>query len=589
MTDSFANLVDLWLKSSDQFAARPAFGTKTASGWQWITYGELRAQVDAFRAGLSQLGIGLGDRVGLISNNRVEWAVAAYASLGLGAAIVPMYEAQPASEWAFILRDSGSKAVLCATASIFDQLSAARGEVPSLEHVLGMALPESDPRSYAHVLASGQGRQTPALSPAPQDVAGFLYTAGTTGEPKGVVLSHDNMVSNVNAVRALFPISCEDTSLAFLPWAHAFGQTCELHMLTSYGCAIAINDEVPSLVGNLAEVKPSILISVPRIFNRIYDGVNKQMQDKPAPIRALFRRAIAAATQRSRGQSLGLWDNLALALADKLIFNKIRGRMGGRLRYAVSGSAALSKEVGEFVDALGIQVYEGYGLTETSPVATVNYPGHRKMGSVGKAIPGVRIEIDTQATGDAENGEIVVHGPCVMQGYHNRSKETGEVLRPDRGLRTGDMGRLDAEGYLFITGRIKEQYKLENGKYVVPSLLEEALKLSPYIANIMLYGHNKPHNVALVVADVDSLKKWAGSQGKTLGDLASDSAVQELIAAELARSGAAFKSFERPTKFAVISEDFTVENGMLTPKLSLKRRKVLEKYGALLDSLYVKK
>lgn len=588
MTDSFANLVDLWLKSSEKFAARPAFGTKTAGQWQWISYGEFKTQVDAFRAGLSELGIGLGDRVALISNNRVEWAVAAYASLGLGAAIVPMYEAQPASEWAFILRDSGTKVVLCATTSIFEQLQALRGEIPTLSHVLGMALPASDERSYAHVLATGKGKQVPAISPAPQDVAGFLYTAGTTGEPKGVVLSHDNMVSNVNAVRELFPITCEDTSLAFLPWAHAFGQTCELHMLTSYGCAIAINDEIPSLVANLAEVKPSILISVPRIFNRIYDGVNKQMQDKPAPIRALFRRAIAAATERSRGKSLGMLDEVALALADKLIFNKIRGRMGGRLRYAVSGSAALSKDVGEFVDALGIEVYEGYGLTETSPVVSVNYPGHRKMGSVGKAISRVRIEIDTHVTGDAENGEIIVHGPCVMQGYHNRSKETGEVLRPDRGLRTGDMGRLDADGYLFITGRIKEQYKLENGKYVVPSPLEESLKLSPFIANVMLYGHNKPHNVALVVADMDSIKKWASANNHTLGAIEQDSAVHELLAAELARCGASFKGFERPAAFAVISEDFSVENGMLTPKLSLKRRKVLEKYGALLEALYAK-
>jgi long-chain acyl-CoA synthetase len=415
-----------------------------------------------------------------------------------------------------------------------------------------------------------------------------LYTAGTTGEPKGVVLSHSNMVSNVNAVRALFPITCEDNSLAFLPWAHAFGQTCELHMLTSYGCAIAINDEVPNLVGNLAEVKPSILISVPRIFNRIYDGVNKQMQDKPAPIRALFQRAIRAATERSRGKTLGLLDKAALALANKLIFNKIRARMGGRLRYAVSGSAALSREVGEFVDALGIEVYEGYGLTETSPVASVNYPEHRRMGSVGQAIPGVRIEIDTHVTGDPENGEIVVHGPCVMQGYHNRPKETGEVLTADHGLRTGDMGRLDADGYLFITGRIKEQYKLENGKYVVPSVLEETLKLSPYIVNIMLFGHNKPHNVALVVADVEAIKKWANAKHHTLGELAKDPAVQQLITQELAHYSADFKGFERPSKFALITEDFTVENGMLTPKLSLKRRKVLEKYGSLLESLYAK-
>ena len=260
--------------------------------------------------------------------------------------------------------------------------------------------------------------------------------------------------------------------------------------------------------------------------------------------------------------------------------------MGGRLRYAVSGSAALSREVGEFVDALGIEVYEGYGLTETSPVVSVNYPGHRRMGSVGQAIPGVRVEIDTQVTGDPENGEIVVHGPCVMQGYHNRPKETGEVLRVDRGLRTGDMGRLDADGYLFITGRIKEQYKLETGKYVVPSPLEEELKLSPFIASVMLYGDNKPHNVALVVPDREALARWADQQGKKLGDPTSDPAVRELIRAELAKYSEGFKSYERPKDFIIVNEDFTVEAGLLTPKLSVKRRNVLARYGGALDALY---
>ncbi len=251
---------------------------------------------------------------------------------------------------------------------------------------------------------------------------------------------------------------------------------------------MGINDDVANLVANLAEVKPTILFAVPRIFNRIYDGVNKQMADKPGFIQSLFRNGIKNATKRANGEDIGVFAGMGISMADKLIFSKIRAKFGGRLRFAISGSAALSKEVAEFIDALGIEVYEGYGLTETSPIATANWPGNRKIGSVGKAIPGVTITIDKSVTGDAKNGEIVIKGPNIMQGYHNRQDENDKVLMADGSFRSGDMGFVDDDGYLFITGRIKEQYKLENGKYVVPSPLEEELKLSPFIANVMMTG-----------------------------------------------------------------------------------------------------
>jgi long-chain acyl-CoA synthetase len=277
---------------------------------------------------------------------------------------------------------------------------------------------------------------------------------------------------------------------------------------------------------------------------------------------------------------------MALTLADKLIFKKVRQKFGGKLKLVVSGSAALSKEVAEFIDALGIEVYEGYGLTETSPVLSVNYPGHRKIGSVGKPLPGVKIVIDTQVTGDPKNGEIVAYGDSIMAGYHGRPDEDAKIFTADRGLRTGDMGYLDEDGYLFITGRIKEQYKLETGKYVVPSPLEEDLKLSPYIVNIMLHGANKPHNVALVVLDQANLTKWAEREGVALGDPTANPKVRELISAELEKYSKGFRSYERPKAFALITADFTVENGMLTPKMSVRRNRVLEHYKETLEKLY---
>jgi len=393
----------------------------------------------------------------------------------------------------------------------------------------------------------------------------------------------------VIAAGELFPLRPTDRSLAFLPWAHSFGQTAELHMLFSVGCSLGLNDEIPNLLGNLAEVKPTILIAVPRIFNRIYDGVNKQMSERPKLIQQLFSAGIKAATKKKQGSSLTLGEGLALAVADKLIFSKVRGRFGGRMRFSVSGSAALAREVAEFVDALGIAVYEGYGMTEASPVVTANCPDATRLGTVGKALPRVRIEIDHAATSDQKNGEIIVYGDNVMRGYHNRDEEQRQVLMPDGGLRTGDMGFLDDDGYLHITGRIKEQYKLENGKFVVPSPLEEELKLSPYILNTMLFGLNRPHNVALVVIDEPALAKWAREKGLEIKDFTSDAAVRELIGKELEARSQNFRGYEKPKAFVLIGEDFTIENGLLTPSLKVRRNLVLARYQPNLEALYTQR
>jgi len=589
MIPNFKTLVELWEQSSERHGPRELFGTKTDGGWQWITYAQFKLEVDALRAGLASLGIGQGDRVALIAGNRVEWAAAAYATFGLGATFVPMYEAQPVEDWAFILKDCEAKLVLTADAEVLAKISSVRDRLPNLAQLIALDLPESDPRSYKRLLAKGKAQPHPVHHPTPDQDACFIYTSGTTGAPKGVVLTHWNIASNVIAAGEIFPLRATDRSLAFLPWAHAFGQTCELHMLFSVGCSLGLNDEIPSLLGNLAEVKPTILIAVPRIFNRIYDGVNKQMAERPKLIQKLFAAGISAATKKRRGQSLTLGEGLTLAAADKLIFSKVRGRFGGRLRFSVSGSAALAREVAEFVDALGIAVYEGYGMTEASPVVSANCPDATRLGTVGKALPRIRVEIDLVATGDQKNGEIIVYGDNVMRGYHHREEEQRQMLMADGGLRTGDMGFLDEDGYLHITGRIKEQYKLENGKYVVPSPLEEELKLSPYILNTMLFGLNRPHNVALVVIDEPALTKWGKEKGLEIKDFTSDSAVRELIAGELETRARNFKGYEKPKAFLLIREDFTIDNGLLTPSLKVRRNLVLARYLPVLEALYTER
>jgi long-chain acyl-CoA synthetase len=358
----------------------------------------------------------------------------------------------------------------------------------------------------------------------------------------------------------------------------------------SFGASTALNDELPKLLDNLAEVKPTVLIAVPRIFNRIYENVNRQLADRPRFLRKMVATGVRSALKKAQGTPLRLLERIELALDDKLVFSKVRERFGGHLKFVVSGSATLSKEVAELIDALGIPVYEGYGLTETGPIVSANSPGNRRMGSVGKILDGVRVDIDTSATGDEKQGEIVVHGPNVMVGYHNRPDETKAAFTPDGGLHTGDLGHVDGDGFLYITGRIKEQYKLENGKYVMPSPLEEELKLSPYLANIMLFGDGRPFNVALVVVAEEPVRAWAEHQGLKLGpDLTADERVRELIRNEIKTRSAQFMGYEKPREVAFVSEDFTVENGLLTPTLKLKRRDVVERYKERIEELYAKR
>ena len=589
MAQQFRNLVELYERSCVKYADRPLYGTKTDGAWRWTTYGEFHGLVDRFRGGLASLGVGKGDRVAIIADNRIEWAVAAYATYGLEAEFVPMYQAQLPKEWLFILNDCAAKIVIAANAAVHDALVAMKSELPALAHVIGLELPASERLSYAGLLEVGARVPVAARDPDPKSISGFIYTSGTTGKPKGAKLSHENIASNITAVHEVFTFEPEDRSLSFLPWAHSYGQTCEVHGLLSMGCSVAINDDLQNLIPNLAEVKPTILLAVPRIFNRIYDGVSKQIAARPGFLQAIIRGGIQGAIKRGRGEKVGVLESLELAFDERAIFAKIREKFGGRLKYAISASATLGKDVADFIDAIGLTVYEGYGLTETSPIVAANFPGHRRFGSVGRVLPGVRVHIDTKVGMHPMQGEIVVYGPNVMVGYHNRPEENAAALMADGGFRTGDLGYLDEEGYLYITGRIKEAYKLENGKYVMPSHLEEELKLSPYIANVMIYGDGKPSNVALIVLAEESVRKWAETEGVTLGaDVAKDEKVRALIQAEIELHSKEFKGFEKPRNFVLITEDFTAQNGLLTPTLKLKRRDVLAKYDSLLHGLYTK-
>lgn len=592
--DRFETMNDIFRSSIDSFGSRQLFGTKKAGSWNWTSYKDFGEMVDKFRGALAGLGVKRGDHICLIADNRVEWAVTAYAAFGLGAAVVPMYEAMLDKDWEFIAKDCQATMLVVAKKDILEKTKKFFDSVPTLKHIVTFEDAEESDKihNYSAMLKSEKTAEISATKK--EDIACLIYTSGTTGNPKGVVLSNGNLASNVSAIHEIFEMKEDDRSLSFLPWAHSFGQTCELHALFSNGASIAIAESVNKIIDNLAEVQPTLLFSVPRIFNRLYGVVQKQISERPGLVQGMVKSALAASKKQRDGGTLSFGEGIVLSLANRLVFSKVRARFGGRLKFAFSGGAAISRDVAEFIDGIGVMVYEGYGLTETSPISTANWPGSRKIGSVGKAIPGVRIEIDPNQTGGKKSepgrveGEIIVHGPNVMQEYLNRKEENDAVFTADHGFRTGDMGYLDKDGFLYITGRIKEQYKLENGKYVVPTPLEEELKLSPYITNVMVYGDNKPHNVALVVANVDAVKKQLGTSSAD-DALLNDAKVRELFKGEIEKYSEKFKGFESVQDFVLIDKDFTTENGMLTPSLKLKRRAVLEKYGPTIDELYKKK
>ena len=587
---SHKNLVEMLENSRQLYGDRPLYGTKRDGIYEWTTYEQFSEKVDALRGGLASLGVSSGDKVAIICKNTEEWAVSAYATYGLCGQHIPMYETQMPSEWEYIIRDCGAKVLLAANSSIFEKTRNFPDQIDSLEHVILLTgSVEGEVTTYEDLLKKGREKPVQKMEPESHAPMGMIYTSGTTGNPKGVILSHRNLIFECSVVIPLLGMSRDVRTLAFLPWAHVFGQVAEVHGIIGCGGSAGLVDDVNTLVDELGVVKPSVFFAVPRVYNRIYDRLQEQMKEKPGLIRALFYGGLKQAKREREGETLGFLDNLILLLARKIIFKKILNRFGGNLRIAVSGASALSPSVAEFINDIGISIYEGYGLSENTAALSLNYPGSRRFGSVGKPLPGVRIEIDKTVEGSKEeDGEVQAFGENIMIGYHNLPDKTKESITEDGGLRTGDLGHLDSDGYLYITGRVKEQYKLENGKYVAPAPLEESLKLSSYIDQVMLYGFNRPHNVALIVVAMPAVTQYAedlGISGST-EDILNEPRIRELFKEQLKHFGKDFKGFEHPQNFSLLSEEWGIDNGLLTPTLKLKREVVEEKFKTEIEELF---
>jgi long-chain acyl-CoA synthetase len=588
------NLIDWWQESVTKFAARRLFGTKNKNGvYEWVTYKEVGTRIDNLRAGLAWLGVGKGDAVGIIANNRVEWVVAAFATWGRVARFVPMYEAELVQIWKYIITDSQVKVLFVSKPEIYEKIKDFPKDIPTLKHIF--VIDAEGEHSMAVVEKMGTAQPVAPQSPQPDDIAELIYTSGTTGNPKGVLLSHGNFTSNSMSGLKSYPEleKNEALTLAILPWAHSFGQTGELYALIRLGGAMGLAESASTIANDIAQVKPTFLIAVPRVFNRIYDGLWAKMNKEGGLAKTLFIMGVEAAKKRrelaAKGQS-DFMTNLKFKLLDKIVFAKIRERLGGRVMGAMSGSAAMNPEIAQFFFDIGIPVYDCYGLTETSPAATMNASYCYRLGSVGKAIEKVKIVIDSSVVEEgATDGEIIVYGPNVMKGYHNRPEDTCAAMTPDGGFRTGDRGRLDKDGFLFITGRIKEQYKLENGKFCFPVSLEEEICLVPFVQQAVIYGLNRPFNICIIVPDFDVLLNYAKEKGlpTDIKTLVVRQDVINMVGETIANNlKGKFGSYEIPKKFLLLPEPFSVDNGMLTQTMKLKRNVVMDKLKDQIEALY---
>ncbi len=548
--------------------------------------------VDGIRSGLVGLGIKKGDAVGIIANNRTEWAVCCYASYGVGALFVPMYEAELEKIQKYIIKDSGLKVLFVSKKELYERALTWVKEIDSLKHVF--VIDEKGPNSYQELMDNGLKKVIPAIRPTANDIAGLIYTSGTTGDPKGVLLSHGNFTSQVHAlVKSFYMLNDKTRTLSFLPWAHSYGQTAELNSLLKLGGSTGFAEGPATIVGDLQLVKPTMLVAVPRVFNRVYDGIRMKIRDKGGLALKLFNMGTEENKKKrelaKEGKS-SLMNSIKLALVDKIVYSKLRELFGGNLQLSISSSAALSADIAQFMFDIGAPVYEAWGMTEISPAGSVNTPADYKIGSCGKAIDKVRFVIDrTGMNDDSEEGELIVYGPNVMQGYHNKPEETKATMTDDGGLRTGDRAYVDKEGFLHITGRIKEQFKLENGKFVYPSAMEEHIKLLPSVEQAMIFGLNKPFTVCVIVPDFAVMEKVAKEKGLPTdkNEFVKNPAVMKLYEDEINNHlKKTFASYEIPKKILLLSEGFTTENGMLTPTLKLKRREVLKKYQDMIDALY---
>ena len=584
---------------SDRVAATPqseAFRFPDNDGWTSVTWEQVGARVELIAAGLIALGINPEDRVALAAGTRYEWVVVDFGILSAGAATTTVYPSTNAEDTAFIVANSGSRVVVAENQSQVDKLTANRADLPAVEKVViidgagdgDWVITLDDLEQLGKQLLADQPTAVTERIDAipPEQLATLIYTSGTTGKPKGVRLHHEAWTYTAAALDSLNVLSEKDLNYLWLPLAHSFGKVM-LAMPLVMGFPTVIDGRVDKIVENLAIIKPTFMGAVPRIFEKVHGRITETMAEEGGVKKKLFDWASDVGLQVSRAKQAGHRVGPLLALqhklADRLVFSTIRQRFGGRLRFFISGSAALDRDIAQWFDAVGAIVLEGYGLTETSAASSLNRLHAYRFGTVGWTLPYTDVKI-------ADDGEVLLKGPGVMSGYHDLPEATAEAIDSDGWFHTGDIGELDAEGYLRITDRKKDMFKTSQGKYVAPSAISAAFKgICPFASEIIIYGEGKPYCVALVSLDAEAIKEWAdrnGLEGKSFEEVARDPKTREMVEGYVETLNKHLNRWEQVKRFAIIDRELTVEAGDLTPSLKLKRKAVVENFHDNIDELY---
>lgn len=565
-------------------------------GWTSVTWQQIGDRVDLIAAGLISLGINPEDRVALASGTRYEWVVADFGILAAGAATTTVYPTTNAPDVAFIVSNSGSRVVIAEDAKQVEKLREHRGELPAVEKVV--VIDGAGDGDWVITLEEleQRGKQLLADSPSavkdrvdairPDQLATLIYTSGTTGKPKGVRLTQQSWTYTAAAMDSLGVLTERDLNYLWLPLAHAFGKVM-LALPLAIGFPTVIDGRVDKIVENLAVIRPTIMGAVPRIFEKVHARITDVLANESGIKKHIADWAVGVGLQISRVRQAGERPSALLSaqykLADKLVFSTIRDRFGGRLRFFISGSAALDREIAQWFDAIGVVVLEGYGLTETSAASSLNRPHAYRFGTVGWTFPQTEVKI-------AEDGEILLKGPGIMNGYHDLPEQTAEAIDTEGWFHTGDIGELDAEGFLRITDRKKDMFKTSQGKYVAPSAISAQFKgICPYASEIIVYGEGKPYCVALVSLEGEAIKEWAaanGLGGKSFGEIARDPKTQAMVEGYVEELNKHLNRWEQVKKVAIIDRELTVEAGDLTPSLKLKRKVVVDNFHDKIDGLY---
>jgi long-chain acyl-CoA synthetase len=594
MAENIQTIPDLVFKKTAGFNKPDCLMVKKDGVYANISGSEVISTVEALAAALLEWKVQKLDRIGLLSENRPEWAYADLAIQCAGAITVPIYGTLPSGQIEYIIKDSEMQNLFVSNETQLKKTLEICNNCPQLKKIVIFDPPAALPENVVSLQSVlEQGKEALKKNPGavreraaqiqPDDVFSIIYTSGTTGEPKGVMLTHKNVISNVTAVCDLFTFQPTDRTLSFLPLSHIFERMAGYYTMLYAGTTIAYAENIESVPKNLGEVKPTILISVPRVYEKFYQRVMDNVAAEHGIKKSLATWALKVAAEYTEkklsGKPISAGLNLKYKIADKLVLSKVKGRLGGRLRIMLSGGAALPRQLGLFFHGLGLTILEGYGLTETSPVICVNLPGKFKFGTVGPPISGVEVKI-------AEDGEILTRGPHVMKGYYKKQKATDEVITPDGWFRTGDIGEIDQDGFLRITDRKKDLIVTSGGKNIAPQFVENALKTSQYVTQIVVLGDKRKFACALIVPNLDNVKKFASASKIPDSEILKSKAVLSEIQRDLDEHSKDLAPFERVKKIALLEKEFTIESGELTPSLKIKRNVVEKRYKEVIDSLY---